>query len=190
MQASSTNVSTSMSSAMLLLDKSEYTEVLLSLLRGNTYASKIANDLRKAQPTISVQLKDLEKKKIVKRLARGNAQEYEVSWNELYKMIGSIINPRMFRKDGRLTKMLHREGATSEFLEAAKWVGTSLPEFLKRFITQYAVHLKKVDAAEDGKNEKRKKKNPNFEEIILSFFVAICFVRLNELNRLVTANLS
>ena len=50
-------------------------------------------------------------------------------------------------------------------------VNYSLPEFLSQFITQYAVELKTAVA-----DEGQKKKSPNLEEIVISFFAAVCSI--------------
>ncbi len=65
----------------------EYTNVLLSLLRGNTYSSSISKDLGKAQPTITEELKTLEKDGAISRLKRDNAQRYELNWPRVFEIV-------------------------------------------------------------------------------------------------------
>jgi hypothetical protein len=74
-------------SSFTSLEKPEYLEVLLSLLRGNSYSSSISKDLGKAQPTVSEELKALEAEGIISKVKRTKAQSFAVNEERLVEII-------------------------------------------------------------------------------------------------------
>lgn len=53
-------------------EKQEYFDVLLYILYGSDYASSIAEDMGKTQPTITEQLQKMEELDLVEPLKKGN----------------------------------------------------------------------------------------------------------------------
>lgn len=74
-----------------ILNKPEYMTVLLEIMVGNDYASKIAKDLEKKQPTITEQLNSLEELEIVHVKKRTKAKKYEVNNEIVVEAVYSMI---------------------------------------------------------------------------------------------------
>ena len=59
-----------MQEALDLLENSTFVEVLLCIISGKDYSSAIAKTLKKSQPTVTEQLKQLEAAQLIKALNR------------------------------------------------------------------------------------------------------------------------
>ena len=82
------------------LEKPEYFDILLEILVGDNYASKIARHLEKKQPTITEQLKNLEILGIIETVKmKGGAKRYQVNFdaisNYVYAMIEELRDIRL-----------------------------------------------------------------------------------------------
>lgn len=140
-----------------ILENPAYLEVLLSIIIGKNYATEIAKYLEKKQPTVTEQLKELEKFKLIKPLKREKSQKYEVNWDLLLEVFYDIVKEVFeIRKDDYLTK---------EEEEKIKKIGINKivpPILIKDFLKEYFIMLKDLGGKRKG-----------FDEIIFSFFCAI-----------------
>ena len=144
-----------------LLEKPAYTGVLLCIIGGKNYATSIAKHLGKKQPTVTEQLKELEKLGLIKPLKREKSQRYEVNWDILLHTFYDIINEVL---DERSEYIAPREIKRIEKIGLEKIVP---PELLKIFLKEYFLTLMDIGGKKKG-----------FDEIVFSFFAA-----LNNLNK-------
>lgn len=139
-----------------VLENPTYLEVLLCILTGRNYATAIARCLKKKQPTVTEQLKVLERHNLIKPLKRGKSQRYEVNLRVLldifYDIIGQVLNIRReFIKKRELKKI--------EKTELDKIIP---PELITNFLKEYFETFLEMGGKRKG-----------FDEIIFSFFCAI-----------------
>jgi DNA-binding transcriptional ArsR family regulator len=140
-----------------ILENPTYLEVLLSIINGKNYATAIARYLGKKQPTVTEQLKELEKFKLIKPLKREKSQKYEVNWDLLLKIFYDIIN--------EILKLRGKDFLSKEEEERIKKIGIEKivpPMLIKDFLKEYFIFLKDLGGKRKG-----------FDEIIFSFFCAL-----------------
>jgi DNA-binding transcriptional ArsR family regulator len=140
-----------------ILENPTYLEVLLSIIIGKNYATAIARYLGKKQPTVTEQLKELEKFKLIKPLKREKSQKYEVNWDLLLKIFYDIIN--------EILKLREGDFLSKEEEERIKKIGIEKivpPILIKDFLKEYFIFLKDLGGKRKG-----------FDEIIFSFFCAL-----------------
>lgn len=140
-----------------MLEKPTYTEVLLRVIGGkNNYATSIAKHLKKKQPTVTEQLKEMEKIKLIKPLKREKSKKYEVNWDILLDVFYDIMNEVFEARKDYLT-----EGE----IKRIKKVGLRKivpPKLIKIFLREYSLTLMDLGGKRKG-----------FDEIIFSFFSAL-----------------
>ena len=140
-----------------ILENPTYLEVLLSIINGKNYATSIARYLGKKQPTVTEQLKELEKFKLIKPLKREKSQKYEVNWDLLLETFYDIISEILtLRGENFLSK---------EEVIRIKKIGIEKivpPILIKDFLKEYFITLKDLGGKRKG-----------FDEIIFSFFCAL-----------------
>src|SRR5579862_3835723 len=73
--------------AQLVLEKPEYVNVLLSMLRGKRYSTAIAKDLGRSQSTVVEELYQLQKSGIILKEERTKAQEYSIASSTVYMLV-------------------------------------------------------------------------------------------------------
>jgi DNA-binding transcriptional ArsR family regulator len=140
-----------------ILENPTYLEVLLSIIIGKNYATSIARYLGKKQPTVTEQLKELEKFKLIKPLKREKSQKYEVNWDLLLKIFYDIIS--------EILKLREGDFLSKEEEERIKKIGIEKivpPILIKDFLKEYFIFLKDMGGKRKG-----------FDEIIFSFFCAL-----------------
>jgi DNA-binding transcriptional ArsR family regulator len=140
-----------------ILENPTYLEVLLSIINGKNYATAIARYLGKKQPTVTEQLKELEKYKLIKPLKREKSQKYEVNWDLLLKIFYDIIS--------EILTLRGKDFLSKEEEEKIKKIGIEkiVPLMLiKEFLKEYFIFLKDLGGKKKG-----------FDEIIFSFFCAL-----------------
>jgi DNA-binding transcriptional ArsR family regulator len=140
-----------------ILENPTYLEVLLSIIIGKNYATAIAKYLGKKQPTVTEQLKELEKYKLIKPLKREKSQKYEVNWDLLLETFYDIISEILTLRGG--------DFLSKEEEERIKKVGIEKivpPMLIKDFLKEYFIALKNIGGKRKG-----------FDEIIFSFFCAL-----------------
>jgi hypothetical protein len=148
---------------MEILDNPTYVELLLCIIRGKNYSMAISRTLEKKQPTVTEQLRHLEKAGLIQPLKRKKAQCYDVEWDLLFSVFYHIV---------RNLLDLGEDYFSREDIETAKQIGERylheiVPQDLfKGFLKEYFYVLR----------EHRGKKK-GFYEIVLAFLSAI-----NELN--------
>jgi DNA-binding transcriptional ArsR family regulator len=140
-----------------ILENPTYLEVLLSIIIGKNYATAIARYLGKKQPTVTEQLKELEKFKLIRPLKREKSQKYEVNWDLLLETFYDIINETL--------KLRGKDFLSKEEEERIKKIGIKKivpPMLIKDFLKEYFIFLKDLGGKRKG-----------FDEIIFSFFCAL-----------------
>jgi len=142
-----------------ILERPTYTAILLCVIGGKNYATSIARALGKRQPTVTEQLKELERANLIKPLKRGKSQKYEVNWNILFKrfygLIGEVFSGRMddlhlaYKEEIRKIKRLG-------------WRKLVPPELFKAFLKEYSSIILSFGGMTKSLNQ-----------IIFSFFAAL-----------------
>lgn len=142
--------------ALDLLENSTFFEVLLCVISGKDYSSAIAKALKKSQPTVTEQLKQLEAARLIKALNRKKAQAYEVNWDLLFEIFYDVVYDAIALREEYLEKdELKRITRTS--LE-----GIIPRNMFKKFLIEYFSTLQDLGGKRKG-----------LDEIILSFFLAM-----------------
>ena len=139
-----------------LLEKPAYTEVLLSIISGKNYATSIAKCLGKKQPTVTEQLKELEKAGLIKPSKRERSQKYEVKWDILLQVFYEIVNEVFKERKEYLTK------AEIKRIENIGLKRVVPPALVKVFLKEYFSTLMDLGGKKKG-----------FDEIVFSFFGAL-----------------
>ena len=78
-------------SQLRILEKPEYFDIVLSVLNGYDYSSKIARELGKKQPTVTEQLNRLENLGIVRIVKKSKSKKFEVVEGVLCEYVYSMI---------------------------------------------------------------------------------------------------
>lgn len=151
-----------------ILENPTYLETYLLVGAGTNYASAIAKKLRKKQPTVTEQLKALQKAKLVRPLERAKSQRFSVDWGPIIASFYMIVNDVLTHRDrADGGKLLSR-------VKEAK-VESLLPEeFLRRFLVEYISVYLNVGGKRKG-----------IQELIFSFFRGIGDIDRKEWNDLV-----
>lgn len=139
-----------------MLEKPTYAEVLLCIIGGKNYATSIARHLGKKQPTVTEQLKELEKVGLIEPLKREKSQKYEVNWNILLQIFYEIVNEVFNERKEYLTK---GEIKRIEKIGLKKIVS---PVLIKVFLKEYFSTLMDIGGKRKG-----------FDAIVFSFFGAL-----------------
>ena len=155
------------------LEKQEYFDVLLYILYGSDYASRIAEDMGKTQPTITEQLQKMEELDLVEALKKGKSKRYQVKYEKLAEYVYSLIEEyRDYRK-------VHNDPGKFDKRELEKLNETvirkALPiDLIADFFQYYAIGL---DVA-GGKVKA-------IDEVIVSFFGAVDSLEDKDYNELI-----
>ena len=151
-----------------ILENPPYLETYLLVGAGTNYASAIAKKLRKKQPTVTEQLKVLQKVRLVRPLERKKSQKFEVDWEPViasfYMVVLDVLTHRDRADGGRLLSRV----------KEAKMENLLPGEFLKRFLVEYISVYLDVGGKRKG-----------LQELIFSFFRGIGDVDRKEWNDLV-----
>ena len=151
-----------------MLENPTYLETYLLVGAGTNYASAIAKKLRKKQPTVTEQLKVLQRVRLVRPLEREKSQKFEVDWEPLiasfYMVVLDVLTHRDRADGGRLLSRV----------KEAKMENLLPGEFLKRFLVEYISVYLDVGGKSKG-----------LQELIFSFFRGIGDVDRKEWNDLV-----
>lgn len=143
-----------------VLDNPTYTAILLCIIGGENYAMSIAHTLGKKQPTVTEQLKELEKVKLIIPLKRGKAQRYKVNWfpliDKFYELIDDVFDERI----DDLSLSYSKEEIKR--IREIGWEKIVPPDLIKLFLKEYSSTLLSVGGIVK-----------NFSEIIFSFFAAL-----------------
>ena len=142
-----------------ILTKPKYTEIVLAIANGKNYATSIAKFLGKTQPTVTEQLKELEKAELIKPKKRGKAKEYEIEWKKLLEIFYDFV------KEITKIRKEFREFFSKEEIEKIKKIGIKniIPEkLIKTFLKEYIISYVEIGG-----------KRKSFDEVIISFFGAI-----------------
>ena len=145
-----------MDDVLQLLENSTFVEILLCIISGKDYATAIARVLKKRQPTVTEQLKQLERVGLIKALKRRKAQKYEVDWDLLLDVFYDVVEDVI---------ELRREYLASDELrkiEQTNLQGIIPRGLVKGFLKEYFDTLIDLGGKKKG-----------FDEIIFSFFSAI-----------------
>ncbi len=139
-----------------MLENPTYVEVLLCIISGKNYATAISRILKKKQPTVTEQIKQLERAGLIKPLKRRKAQKYEVDWGLLLDVFYNVV---------RDVIKLREEFLESEDLKEIE--RTNLQEIIPKalvegFLKEYFDTLRELGGKRKG-----------FDEIIFSFFSAM-----------------
>lgn len=158
-----------MQEALDLLENSTFVEVLLCIVSGKDYSSAIAKALKKSQPTVTEQLKQLEAVGLIKALKRDKAQKYGVNWDLLFEILYGVI---------RETTTLRQEYYDKD--ELRKIEQTNLENVIPRglfkgFLKEYSSTLRDLGGKRKG-----------LDEIIFSFFSAINKLEKSDWKKLVS----
>ncbi|WP_456330731.1 ArsR family transcriptional regulator [Archaeoglobus sp.] len=153
-----------------VLERPAYVDVLLSIVSGKNYATSIAKVLGKKQPTVTEQLRELEKLGLIRPIRRDKSKKYEINWELLldvfYTTVREIICLReefLFSGKKRFTSMSREE------LEKV-----IPPDFIKRFLKEYFETLIEIGGKRKG-----------FDEVIFCFFNALENLEKEEWEKLV-----
>ena len=151
-----------------MLENPTYLETYLLVGAGTNYASAIAKKLRKKQPTVTEQLKVLQRVRLVRPLEREKSQKFEVDWEPViasfYMVVLDVLTHRDRADGGRLLSRV----------KEAKMENLLPGEFLKRFLVEYISVYLDVGGKRKG-----------LQELIFSFFRGIGDVDRKEWNDLV-----
>lgn len=144
------------------LEKQEYFDVLLYILDESDYASKIAKDMGKTQPTITEQLQKMEALSLVEALKKGKSKRYRVNYEILAEYVYSLVAEyRDYRKTHDDIDRFDPE-KLKKLDEVA--IRKALPiELIADFFNYYAIGI--VDLV-GGKVKP-------IDEVVVSFFGAI-----------------
>jgi hypothetical protein len=152
-----------------LLRSPTYMEILLCIIRGRNYAMAISKELRKRQPTVTEQLKELERVGLVKALKRTQAQSYEVNWDMLLSLLYDIME-LMLETRKEYMNLSKNERA---LIEKTSLHGIVPKDFFEGFLVEYLPTYTSFAVKAKG-----------FDEIIFSFFGAIDRMDPSQLKRL------
>ena len=151
-----------------ILENPTYLETYLLVGAGTNYASAIAKKLRKKQPTVTEQLKVLQRARLVRPLEREKSQKFSVDWEPViasfYMVVLDVLTHRD-RADGG--KLLSR-------VKEAKVENLLPEEFVRRFLIEYISVYLSVGGKRKG-----------LQELIFGFFRGINDVDRKEWNDLV-----
>jgi len=159
-----------METVLELLEKPAYTEILLCIISGKNYATAIAKELKKKQPTVTEQLKELEKVGLIKPLQREKSQKYEVNWDMLLRVFYDVV-------DEALEASRARGFVDKKEMGKIREIGIENiipPSLIKTFLQEYFVTFKEFVSKRKG-----------FDEIIFSFFAALNNLRKTSWRKLV-----
>lgn len=146
-----------------MMQNATYLDLLLVIIGGTNYASAIARKLKKRQPTVTEQLKALEKAHLVIPLKREKSQRYEASLSAIEGAFYSLV-------DEILTARKHYIG--KEFLERTR--GKAMESALPRALID--AFLKEYIGSALDLGGKRK----GIDELILSFFKGLTDLKKDE----------
>lgn len=151
-----------------ILENPPYLETYLLVGAGTNYASAIAKKLRKKQPTVTEQLKVLQKARLVRPLEREKSQRFSVDWEPIiasfYMIVLDVLTHRDRGDGGKLLSRV-REAKVEKLLPE---------EFLRQFLVEYISVYLNVGGKRKG-----------LQELIFSFFRGIGDVDRKEWNDLV-----
>jgi len=139
-----------------VLEKFTYTEILLYIIGGKNYATSIARLLKKRQPTVTEQLKVLEKLQLIKPIKRDKSKKYTVNWDILLEVFYEVVNDVLQNRKEFLSK---------EEVKRIEEIGIENiipPRLIKDFLGEYAFAYMEFGGKRKG-----------FDEIIFSFFSAL-----------------
>jgi DNA-binding transcriptional ArsR family regulator len=139
-----------------VLENPTYVEILLCLINGKNYAMAIARTLKKRQPTVTEQLKELERVGLIKALKRRKAQYYEVNWDLLFDIFYKVANGILELREEYFSK---KELA---LIKRTNLQGLIPKDLLDGFLREYFAAYESIGGKTKG-----------FDEIIYSFFGAI-----------------
>lgn len=150
------------------LENSTLVQVLLCIISGKNYATAIAKVLKKKQPTVTEQLKQLEGVGLIKALKRRKAQKYDVDWDLLLEVFYDLIEDVLeLRKEYFASDELEK-------IEKTNLQGIIPRDLVKGFLKEYFDTFMSVGGKKKG-----------FDEIIFSFFSAINKLEERDRRRLV-----
>jgi hypothetical protein len=142
--------------ALDLLQNYTFMEILLCIISGKDYSSIIAKTLRKSQPTVTEQLKQLETARLITALKRKKAQAYEVNWDNLFEIFYDTLYDGLKLREN----ILDESGLKK--ITRTNIEGIIPRDLFKSFLREYFSSLKDLGGKKKG-----------FDEIIFSFFAAI-----------------
>lgn len=153
-----------------VLENPTYVAILLCIINGENYAMAISKTLEKRQPTVTEQLKELERVGLIKALKRRKAQCYEVNWDLLLDVFYGAVSGILELREKYLAHGWKRELALIKKVNLQGIIPKALVEvFLKEYFTTFL--------AVGGKAK-------GFDEIIFSFFAAIYRLSKSKLRKL------
>jgi DNA-binding transcriptional ArsR family regulator len=141
----------------LVLRKPAYVLVLLAIVAGFDYPSAIARELKKKQPTVSEQLKELKAAGLIRLGKRTKAQQYVVNWDPLIYELRYLMDV--------ILKARGKSYRERSFLPRVEKVGfeSILPQKLfQSFLKHYFLTLENFPGI-----------TKDFEQICLSMFKAL-----------------
>ena len=151
-----------------ILESPTYLETYLLVGAGTNYASAIAKKLRKKQPTVTEQLKVLQRTGLIRPLEREKSQRFSVDWDPViaaFSLVAMDVLTHRDRGDGG--RLLSR-------VKEAKLEKLLPEELLRRFLVEYISVYLDVGGKRKG-----------LQELIFSFFRGIGDVDRKEWNDLV-----
>ncbi|HLH45202.1 MAG TPA: hypothetical protein VKV31_00295 [bacterium] len=152
-----------MEATLELLEKPACIEVLFCIISSKNYAATIVRELKKKQPTVTEQLKELEKVGLIKPLQREKSQKYKVNWDLLLWVFYDVINEAF--EDSMVRCLL----ITKKEMNRIKEIGVERivpPPLIKTFLQEYFTAFKELGG-----------KRKEFDEIIFSFLAALSNLR-------------
>jgi len=144
---------------MEILENPTYIGLLLCIVSGKNYSMAISRTLKKKQPTVTEQLRHLEKAGLIRSLKRKKAQCYEINWELLFSAFYNIVKDLLD---------LREENFSKEDIKVAKqikerYLHEIVPQDLfKGFLKEYFSALQELGGKRKG-----------FSEIVLAFLSAI-----------------
>ena len=158
------------------LEKPEYVAILLEIMGGTDYASSIARELDKKQPTITDELAQLEQLGIVQVAKRTKAKKYRVNMDVLAEAVYSMIEE--FRDYWLETDSLGILSNSKLEKLGRRAIERAMPDaFIKDFFENYAVGIVGVIPGEVR----------GISDIVRSFFGALDALDNKEYDRLLRA---
>lgn len=154
-------------------EKQEYFDVLLYILYGSDYASSIAEDMGKTQPTITEQLQKMEELDLVEPLKKGKSKRYQVKYETLAEYVYSLV------EEDRDYRKVNNDPERFDKRELEKLNETvirrALPiDLIADFFQYYAIGLDVIGG-----------KVKAIDEVIVSFFGAVDSLEDKDYNELI-----
>jgi len=144
-----------------VLRNATFWEIILAIIRGKDYATAIAKDLGKKQPTVTEQLQVLRKSQLIRPAKREKAQRYELNWEAILRAFYEVVFEAL---DFVLKFRKHLAPAISHLkINSVQDLEKIIPEeLIKSFLKEYSTTV----AAFGGKKKA-------FDELVFSFFCAL-----------------